>query len=50
MKLSLRMGTTLVPCYAFGNTRVFRSWHDPYGILRCGGGGEGLTHQAVLEQ
>lgn len=49
MKLSLRMGTTLVPCYAFGNTRVFRSWNDPYGILRCGGGGDGLTHQAVLE-
>lgn len=34
MKLSLRMGTTLVPCYTFGNTRVFRSWNDSYGILR----------------
>ncbi|CAM9759799.1 unnamed protein product, partial [Hapterophycus canaliculatus] len=35
VKLSLRMGTTLVPCYMFGNTRLFRSWHDPYGILRA---------------
>lgn len=34
VKLSLRMGTTLVPCYTFGNTRIFRSWQDPYGILR----------------
>lgn len=28
------MGTTLVPCCTFGNTRVLRSWHDPYGVLR----------------
>ncbi|CAM9730869.1 unnamed protein product [Ectocarpus sp. 4 AP-2014] len=35
VKLSLRMGTTLVPCYTFGNTRIFRSWQDPYGILRA---------------
>ncbi|CAM9095617.1 unnamed protein product, partial [Pylaiella littoralis] len=35
VKLSLRMGTTLVPCYTFGNTSLFRSWHDPFGILRA---------------
>lgn len=47
MKLSLRMGTTLVPCYTFGNTRVFRSWNDSYGILRLEDGVEAEANRAV---
>lgn len=34
VKLALRTGVAIVPCYIFGNTQLFHSWHDDMGIMR----------------
>ena len=34
VKLALRTGTTIVPCYIFGNTKIMDVFYDPYGVLQ----------------
>jgi diacylglycerol O-acyltransferase 2, plant len=35
VKLALRTGTPLVPCYCFGNTKLFSCWYDAGGRMRA---------------
>ena len=37
VKLAMRTGAALVPCYLFGNTRLYSLW--------CGGDENGWLHQ-----
>lgn len=32
-RLSLRMGIPLVPCYSLGNSAVYASWYDKFGVM-----------------
>lgn len=35
VKLALRSGAPLVPCYCFGNTKLFGTWYDSRGRMRA---------------
>jgi 2-acylglycerol O-acyltransferase 2 len=34
VKLAMRTGTPIVPCYIFGNTALMHCWYDSLGVLR----------------
>ncbi|CAM9392652.1 unnamed protein product, partial [Phaeothamnion confervicola] len=34
VKLALRTGTPIVPCYVFGNTELLKAWYDEGGVCR----------------
>lgn len=34
VKLALRHGAAIVPCYLFGNTAALSVWYDPFGVMR----------------
>ena len=35
VKLALRHGADIVPCFLYGNTAALSVWYDPFGVMRA---------------